>query len=103
MKSCRASLKQLRTKTLAYVDTDLALLAAEDGEIAQPSPAFLRVSDRAALAAQEVGYPMITGANTLLALFPETRSPAARLLAEHGVTLVRAAKAVADGVGKEEA
>ncbi|MCL8484767.1 MULTISPECIES: LON peptidase substrate-binding domain-containing protein [Bradyrhizobium] len=103
MKSCRASLKQLRTKTLAYVDTDLAHLAAEDGEIAQPSPAFLRVSDRAALAAQEVGYPMITGANTLLALFPETRSPAARLLAEHGVTLVRAAKAVADGVGKEEA
>ncbi|CCE02124.1 LON peptidase substrate-binding domain-containing protein [Bradyrhizobium sp. STM 3809] len=103
IKSCRASLKQLRTQTLAYVDTDLAHLAAEDGDIAQPSPAFLRVSDRAALAAQEVGYPVVTGANMLLAMFPETRSPAARLLAEHGVTMVRAAKAVADGIGKEEA
>ncbi|GLH76470.1 hypothetical protein SSBR45G_13780 [Bradyrhizobium sp. SSBR45G] len=102
MRSCRASLNQLRAKTIAYVDEELAHLAAEDGEIARPSPAFLRVSDRAALAAQEVGYPLITGANTLLALFSETRSPAARLLAEHGVTMVRAAKSVADGVGKEE-
>ncbi|MGJ4950175.1 LON peptidase substrate-binding domain-containing protein [Bradyrhizobium sp. HKCCYLS20291] len=103
MRSCRASLKQLRTKTEAFVDTELAHLATEDGDIAQPTDAFRRVNDRAALAAQEVGYPLITGANTLLALFPETRSPAARLLAEHGVTMVRAAKAVADGVGKEEA
>jgi ATP-dependent Lon protease len=99
---CRASLKQLRTKTTAYVDTELAHLSAEDGEIAQPTAAFLRVNDHAALSAQEAGSPVITGAHTLLAIFPETRSPAARLLAEHGVTMVRAAKAVADGVGREE-
>ncbi|CAL76913.1 putative ATP-dependent protease La [Bradyrhizobium sp. ORS 278] len=103
MRSCRASLAQLRTKTRLYVDTELSHLATEDDDIAQPTDAFRRVNDRAALAAQEVGYPLVTGANTLLALFPETRSPAARLLAEHGVTMVRAAKAVADGVGKEEA
>ncbi|MGJ4925698.1 LON peptidase substrate-binding domain-containing protein [Bradyrhizobium sp. HKCCYLS2038] len=103
MRSCRASLRQLRTKTEAFVDTELAHLSTEDSDIAQPTDAFRRVNDRAALAAQEVGYPLITGANTLLALFPETRSPAARLLSEHGVTMVRAAKAVADGVGKEEA
>ncbi|MGC2779104.1 MAG: LON peptidase substrate-binding domain-containing protein [Bradyrhizobium sp.] len=102
LRSCRANLEELRAKATAYLDAELGHITAEDGEIAQPTAAFLRVNDRAALAAQEVGYPVITGANTLLAIFPETRSPAARLLAEHGVTLVRSAKAVADGVGKEE-
>jgi len=103
MRSCRASLAELRAKTTAYLDKELSQIVAEDGETAQPSAAFLRVNERAALAAQEAGNPVITGAHTLLAIFPETRSPAARLLAEHGVTLVRAAKAVAEGVGKAEA
>lgn len=103
MRNCRASLTDLQAKTTAYLDTEFGPVEADDGELAQPTAAFLRVNDRAALAAPEVGYPVVTGANTLLAIFPEPRSPAARLLAEHGVTMVRAAKAVADGVGKEEA
>jgi len=38
-----------------------------------------------------------------MAIFADARSPAAHLLAEHGATLVRASKAMADGVGKEDA
>ncbi|MGJ5203565.1 LON peptidase substrate-binding domain-containing protein [Bradyrhizobium sp. HKCCYLR20261] len=102
MRSCRASLETLATKTAAHLDTELAHLIADDGEIAQPTAAFLRVSDRAALGAQESGSAVVTGANMLLAILPETRSPAARMLTEHGVTLVRAAKAMADGVGRED-
>jgi ATP-dependent Lon protease len=75
----------------------------DDGHDPQPTAAQLRVADRAALGSQELGYPFVTGANMLLALFAETRSRAARLLAEHGVTLVRAAKAVAKGAGKDDA
>lgn len=103
MRSCGAQLTQLRSKTAVYIDTELTHLAAEDGELAQPTAAFMRVADRAGLSALEAGSTVVTGAHMLLAIFPETRSPAARLLGEHGMTLVRTAKAMAEGMGKEDA
>jgi ATP-dependent Lon protease len=43
---------------------------------------------------------VVTGANILVAIFRETRSPAARLLGEQGVTRADAASFVARGIGK---
>lgn len=103
LRACRAGQTELKAKITAYLDTELGEITTDDGQDPQPTAAQLRVADRAALGSQELGYPFVTGANMLLGLFAETRSRAARLLAEHGVTLVRAAKAVAKGAGKDEA
>lgn len=98
MRACDADLASLRQGLVQYLDDDLKHIVTEVGS-AEPTAAFNRVDQRAALHAQEVGYPAVTGANALVALFPETRSPAARLLAEHGVSRGRADKVIARGAG----
>ncbi|GMO33610.1 LON peptidase substrate-binding domain-containing protein [Bradyrhizobium sp. TM233] len=100
MRACDADLAGLRQGLVQFLDDDLKHIVTEVGS-AEPTAAFNRVDQRAALHAQEMGYTAVTGANALIALFPETRSPAARLLAEHGVSRGRADKAIARGVGKE--
>jgi ATP-dependent Lon protease len=98
MRACEADLASLRQGLVQYLDNDLKHIVTEVGS-AEPTAAFKRVDQRSALHAQELGYAAVTGANALVALFPETRSPAARLLAEHGVSRGRADKAIARGVG----
>jgi len=98
MRACDADLGGLRQGLEQYLDNELKHTVTETGS-AEPTAAFKRVDQRAALYAQEVGYAAVTGANALVALFAETRSPAARLLAEHGVSRRRADKAIARGVG----
>jgi ATP-dependent Lon protease len=101
MAACNADLGALKAGLLSYLDNELKDLVIENGGDAKPTAAFQRVAQRAALDAQELGRPIVTGANTLLAIFPETRSPAARLLGEQGgVTRGRAADFVAHHVGK---
>lgn len=101
MRACDADLARLEHGLVRYLDDDLKHIVTEVGS-AEPTAAFKRVEQRAVLHAQEVGYTAVTGANALIGLFPETRSPAARLLAEHGVSRGRADKAIARGVGKGE-
>jgi ATP-dependent Lon protease len=91
MQACNADLATLKVNLLGYLDNELKNLVVESGGDARPTDAFARVSQRSQLHAQELGRPVVTGANTLLALFPETRSPAARLLAEQGITRAKAA------------
>jgi len=73
----------------------------ENGRDAKPTAAFRRVIQRATLHAQQLGRPVVTGANALLAIFPETRSPAARFLGEQGMSRERAADFIAHGIDKE--
>jgi ATP-dependent Lon protease len=98
MRACDADLGGLRQALVQYLDNELKHTVIETGS-AEPTPAFKRVDERAALHAQEVGHAAVTGANALVALFAETRSPAARLLAELGVSRGRAVKAIAQGAG----
>lgn len=98
MRACDADLGGLSQGLVQYLDNELKHTVIEAGS-AEPTAAFKRVDQRAAFHAQEVGHA-VTGANALVALFAETRSPAARLLAEHGVSRGRADKAIARGVGK---
>lgn len=98
MRACDADLGGLSQGLVQYLDNELKHTVIEAGS-AEPTAAFKRVDQRAAFHAQEVGHA-VTGANALVALFAETRSPAARLLAEHGVSRARADKAIARGVGK---
>ena len=98
MRACDTDLGKLRQSLVQYLDNELKHTVIETGN-AEPTAAFKRVDERAALHAQEVGHAAVTGANALVALFTESRSPAARLLAEQGVSRGRADKAIAQGAG----
>jgi ATP-dependent Lon protease len=91
MRACKADLGVLRAKLAGYLDNELKRLVVDKGGDARPTAAFQRVTQRAALLAQELDRPVVTGANALLALFSETQSPAARLLGEQGISRERVA------------
>jgi hypothetical protein len=50
-----------------------------------------------------LGLAFVTGASVLVAIFMETRSPAARLLGEQGMSRQDAMNFLAHGVGKQGA
>jgi ATP-dependent Lon protease len=100
MRASDADLDGLKDDLIEYLDNELKnIVVANDGN-AQPTTAFQRVEQRAAVHAQEASYPVITGANVLFAIFAETRSPAAHLLDARGEYIERVAKAIAQGIGK---
>ena len=91
MRGCKADLGVLREKVASYLDNELRRLVIDKGGDAKPTAAFERVAQRAALLTQELNRPDITGANTLLAIFAESQSPAARFLGEQHVSRERVA------------
>jgi ATP-dependent Lon protease len=99
MRDCGADLDALKNNLVQYLDNEPKIAVVDDLKRARPTPAFQRVEHRAALQAQELGHPIVTGAHMLLAIFPETLSPAARQLAEQGVSQQRAAELVTRGTG----
>jgi ATP-dependent Lon protease len=102
MGACKTDLGALKTGLSSHLDNELNDLVVENGGDAVPTAAFQRVAGRAALHAQEQGHTVVTGANTLVAIFPETRSPAARLPAKHGLSRARATEFIAQNIGKEK-
>jgi ATP-dependent Lon protease len=100
MQACDADLGALRASLLSYLDKDLKRLVIPIGINAIQTDAFLRVTRRAERHAQELGQLAVTGANALVGIFPETRSPAAHLLGEQGVSRERAADFIAHDIGK---
>lgn len=95
--ACNADLAALKTDLLGLLGSERETLSVEPGTEARPSPAFRRAVDRAQLEAQELGRAATTGGNILVALFPETRSPAVRFLDRQGVSQALASAAVARG------
>jgi ATP-dependent Lon protease len=85
LQSCKADLSALKASLLNYLNYGLDKLVIESGAEARPTPAFDRVTERATFDAQAWGRTAVTGANMLLAMFPETRSPAVHFLNEQGV------------------
>jgi len=96
-----ADLGALRGKLVSYLDNELKHLVIENGGDAKPTTAQQRVVQRAALHARDLGSPAATGANVLLAIIPEMRSPAARMLAEQRVSGERMASYISRDVRKE--
>jgi ATP-dependent Lon protease len=99
LQACHADLGALKSSLVHYLDNELKTIVFESARRALPTAAFQRVEQRAALHAQEQGHPVVTGAHALFAIFPETRSPAVRCLAEQGVSQGRA-ELVAQGLGR---
>jgi ATP-dependent Lon protease len=95
LQSCGADLAALKADLLGFLGSEREDLFVVPGTDAQPSPAFRRVAHRAQLNAQALRLTAVTGANALVGLLPETRSPAVRLLDKQGVSAARVAEVVA--------
>jgi ATP-dependent Lon protease len=100
MQACDADLEELKAELIDYLDNELKNIVVAYSRSAQPTAGFQRVEERAVIHAQVVGHPVVTGANVLIAIFAESRSEAAQLLSERGVSQHSAAKAIAQGIGK---
>jgi ATP-dependent Lon protease len=97
--ACNADSSAIKHGLVSYLDNELGGLVVDNGEDAKPTAAFQRVRQRAERHAQGLGIPAVTGANILLAIFPETQSPAARLLDKQGISAQDAANFIARGIG----
>lgn len=86
MKTCNADLGALREKLISYLDNELKKIVVAYGGDSNPSAAFQRVLQRAALLAQELGHPEVMGSHALVGMSSEWKSPAAQLLGEQGMT-----------------
>ena len=94
----KADLRALKASLLNYLDNELQKLVIENGADAKPTPAFERVSHRAAHHAQRSDQFVVTGVNMLLANFHETRSPAVRFLSEQGLSPERMSDLIGKGI-----
>jgi ATP-dependent Lon protease len=99
LRACNADLAALKADLLGFLGSERENLFVAPGTEARPSPAFRRVADRAQVQAREVGRATVTGADALLGLFPETDSPAARLLDKQGLSQAQVTDVVARGMG----
>jgi ATP-dependent Lon protease len=99
LQACHADLAALKAALLGFLGSERDNLFVEPGTEAKPSRAFRRVGHRAQLRARELGRAAVTGADVLMGLFPETRSPAVRLLDKQGVSPAQAADVVAHSGG----
>jgi hypothetical protein len=86
MSMCDANLGALKEKLVDHLDNKLKILMIDNGWDPKPTAGFQRVFQRAQRRAQELGRSSVTGSNILEAIFFETESPSARLLAEQGMT-----------------
>ena len=64
----------------------------------RPTAAFQRVIDRAVIHVQSSGREEVTGANVLVAIFAERKSPAAYFLHEQKMTRDDAVNCISDGI-----
>jgi ATP-dependent Lon protease len=99
MEGCAVDLPALRQSLVRYIDAMLEKLP-EGGAGATPTVAFHRVTQRAELQARETGRQAMTGADVLLTLFAESRSPAVLLLVQQQMTRNDALNFVVRGIVK---
>src|ERR1700744_3356518 len=100
MKACNVDVEALRKAVQKYVDDELSTLIIEDGEEAKPTTGFQRVVQRAVLHVQNSGRDEVTGANVLVALFPERESHSVYFLQEENRTRLDAVSYISHGIAK---
>jgi ATP-dependent Clp protease ATP-binding subunit ClpA len=84
--ACNANPNELTERLVDYLDYGLTKIVMESHAEPKPTAAFQRVVQRAEVRRKAAGRSTVTGVDTLEAIFYETESPAARLLAEQGIT-----------------
>jgi hypothetical protein len=84
--ACNANPSGLTERLVDYLDRGLTKLVMESHAEPKPTAAFQRVVQHAEIQRNAVGRSTVSGADILKAIFYETQSPAARFLAEQGIT-----------------
>ncbi|MBN9000322.1 MAG: ATP-dependent Clp protease ATP-binding subunit ClpA, partial [Rhizobiales bacterium] len=100
MRACNVDLDMLKRSLIDYIDTELANLARGPEEDSKPTAGFQRVSQRAVIHVQASGREEVTGANGLVAIFPERESHAAYFLQEQDMTRYDAVNYISHGIAK---
>ena len=97
---CHVDMDQLRKVLIDHIDSKLEYLVTTVPGAAKPTSTFQLVVQRAILHVSKLGRDEVTGANVLVALFPELESYAVRSLQQHGMTRIDAVNYIANGRGK---
>ena len=84
--ACKVDINKLGQELEEFIDKNTPTYA-DDGETKeiQPTISFQRVLQRAVFHVQSSGRSEVSGANVLVAIFSEQKSPAAYLLRKHAV------------------
>jgi ATP-dependent Lon protease len=86
MRSCGVDIGVLQQSLTGYIDTGLGHLLTEREPDPQPTAAFQRVTQSAGMQAWERQRTTTTGADILVALFAEWKSPAVQMLVQQHMT-----------------
>jgi hypothetical protein len=87
MKACMVDLGSLKERLTGYIDNELKDLVIANGGEPKPTTGFQRVMQQAEVDAQRLGRGgPLTGAQVLVAIFPERESHAAYFLQEQEMT-----------------
>ncbi len=100
LRSCGISMPDLRDHLIQYLDNELYYLKNQEMEEANPTTAFQRVLQRAAIHVQSAGREEVTAANVLIALFSERESYAVYFLQEQDMTRYDAVNYITHGIAK---
>lgn len=101
LKACGANLEDLDVDLKHYITNNCGLLDDPEQD-SQPTVAFNRVLQRAALQMQAAGKREVNGANVLTAMFAESHSFAVHTLRRRGIRRLDVVNFIAHGVQREE-
>ncbi|MCC2602860.1 ATP-dependent Clp protease ATP-binding subunit ClpA [Sphingopyxis yananensis] len=100
MRACGASLSELQSMVVKYLDTELDSLKVEGHSDPSPTSGFQRVVQRAILHVQSSGKDEVTGGNVLVALFSERESYAVYFLQQQDLNRLDVVSYLSHGIGK---
>lgn len=101
LKACGADLADLDVDLKHYISNNCGFLEDPEQD-SQPTVAFNRVLQRAALQMQAAGKREVNGANVLTAMFAESHSFAVHALRRRGIRRLDVVNFIAHGVQREE-
>ncbi len=100
MRACKVDLVALQGHLTNFIDNELKTLVIDDDRESRPTVGFQRVVGRAVLHVKGLRRDTVTGVDILLAIFPETESPAGWLLGEQEMTQQDAANYI-QGIARQ--
>jgi ATP-dependent Clp protease ATP-binding subunit ClpA len=98
LRACGGDVERLKSDLATYLDQHLERLPAGAEAAPQQTLGFQRILQRAAAHVQSAGKEEIDGRNVLVAIFRETESHAAYLLAQQGITRLDVVTYLSHGV-----
>jgi len=100
LRACGADINVLKADLEKFFDTSLEKLPRSVVKAPEPTAAFQRVLERAAMHAESSGVATIDGGNVLAAMFQESRSHAVYLLKKQQISHLDILQYISHGIAK---